>query len=327
MGHILNLACKAFLFAKDKEAVELAIKAAEELHEEEVRLGIRSEDEFDQDKTTQARWREIGALGKIHNIAVWLRGSPARYQRFVAIAGRILPRDNDTRWNSWLTMLEAAIELESYIRVCVDKNWDDMHKKSLSRDEWDTLIETRDILLPFRDATLVLERDNTTLDQVLESMDYLIGHIKKKQDEHKGDSNLSASLLTMWFAFDKYYKLTDRTPAYAAALLLNPTFRRGYLDEEWEAVEQVYPGTIDRAVNAARKLWQKEYKYVAVPGETNQPVDPESITNSLERHRYERELARSSTIDEFDRFIEVSSTVPYTTEANMIFYREAACQN
>ncbi|KAF2190405.1 hypothetical protein K469DRAFT_558565, partial [Zopfia rhizophila CBS 207.26] len=56
----------------------------------------------------------------------------------------------------------------------------------------------------------------------LETIDFLISYIKKKQDKHKGDENLSASLLTMWFAFNKYYKLTDKTPAYAAALMLNP---------------------------------------------------------------------------------------------------------
>lgn len=329
MGHILNLACQAFLFTKDEGAVELATKAAEELYAEEEHLGICSEGEYNQDESTQARWREIGALGKIHNIAVWLRRSPDRYQQFIDLAGRMLPRDNDTRWNSWLTMLEAAIDLESYIRVFIDKNWDEMSKNSLDRNEWDTLIETRDILKPFRDATLVLERDNTTLDQVLESMDYLISHVKIKQDEHKRDPNLSASLLTMWFAFDKYYKLTDRTPAYAAALLFNPCFRRRYLDDEWKAVEQVYPGTVDRAVEAARRLWQKEYKYMAIPGELTQPIDPETIKNALERHRYERELARLSTTDEFDRFIDVSFWILLyrTLKLTQFTNREAVCQN
>lgn len=305
MGHILNLACQAFLFTRDKDAVELAITAAEELRQEEERLGLHSEGEYDQNETTQEEWRKFGALGKIHNVAVWLRRSPCRYQRFVELAGRILPRDNDTRWNSWLTMLEAAIQLENYIRVFIDKNWDDMQKNFIDRDEWECLKETRDILRPFRDTTTILERDNATLDQVLESMDYLIGHIKAKQSEHTADTNLSASLFSMWFAFDKYYKLTDRTPAYAGALLLNPTFRRRYLEDEWKAVEEVYPGTMDRAIDAVRRLWTKEYKFVAIPGESSTPIDPESITNALERHRFEREMARSTSLDEFKQFIEV----------------------
>ena len=52
-------------------------------------------------------------------------------------------------------------------------------------------------------------------------MDFLIEHVKSKQEEHAANTNLSASLLTMWFAFNKYYKLTNKTPAYAAAFLLS----------------------------------------------------------------------------------------------------------
>ena len=58
---------------------------------------------------------------------------------------------------------------------------------------------------------------------VLRSMDFLIKYVKSKQEEHAANINLSASLLTIWFAFNKYYKLTNKTPAYASTLLLNPT--------------------------------------------------------------------------------------------------------
>jgi len=40
------LACQAFLFTRDKAAVELAIKAAEELQQEEERLGLYLEGEY-----------------------------------------------------------------------------------------------------------------------------------------------------------------------------------------------------------------------------------------------------------------------------------------
>ena len=218
----------------------------------------------------------------------------------------MLSRDNDTRWNSWLTMLESAIELESAIRVFIDKNWDSMQKNNLSRDEWDTVRETIAILGPFKDTTKSLEGDSTTLDEVLRSMDFLIEHVKSKQEEHAADTNLSASLLTMWFAFDKYYKLTDKTPAYASALLLNPTLRKGYLDDHWQALEERDPGTIDRAIEAARSLWKKEYKYKPVNGEQVQQTDPDLIKNAYERWKYKKQLERASTDDEFERFITVS---------------------
>ena len=81
-------------------------------------------------------------------------------------------------------------------------------------------------------------------------MDFLINHIKNKQEEHATNQNLLASLLTMWFAFNKYYQLTDKTPAYAAALLLNPTYRRKYFDDNWQYLEQRSEGTIEQAIDA-----------------------------------------------------------------------------
>ena len=77
------------------------------------------------------------------------------------------------------------------------------------------------ILLPFKNATKALKSNLTTLNKVLQSMDFLIKHIKEMQQEHT-NAHLSASLLIMWFAFNKYYTLTNKTPVYAAALLLNP---------------------------------------------------------------------------------------------------------
>ena len=53
-------------------------------------------------------------------------------------------------------------------------------------------------------------------------MDFLIKYVKEMQQEHASNAYLSASLLTMWFAFNKHYTLTNKTPVYAAALLLNP---------------------------------------------------------------------------------------------------------
>ena len=308
IGHVINLAVQAFLFHKDEEAVEVAIRTAEELQREEQHLNIHSEEEYNQDEATQEKWREIGALGKIHNIAVWLRCSTERYQAFLKLANKMLKRDNDTRWNSWLLMLESAIDLEATIRVFLDLNHKGMGKNSLDRDEWDTIRETIAILLPFKDTAKALEGDSTTLDEVLQSMDFLIEHLKTMQMEHAADRHLSASLLMMWFAFDKYYTLTDKTPVYAAALLLNPTLRRAYLDESWKTIDERYPGTIERAVEAARKLWQKEYKFKPIDGEPAGQVDPDLIENTYKRWQYIRELKSLSTDDEFERFITVRST-------------------
>lgn len=139
-------------------------------------------------------------------------------------------------------------------------------------------------------------------------MDFLIKYVKSKQEEHAANNNLLASLLTMWFAFNKYYKLTNKTPAYVAALLLNPTLRRQYLVDYWQALEERDLGTIDQAVKAARKLQQKEYKYKPVKGEETLEIDLDLIKNTYKRWKYIEQLKRASTNNEFKRFIAVSSS-------------------
>jgi hypothetical protein len=142
-------------------------------------------------------------------------------------------------------------------------------------------------------------------------MDFLIKHIKEIQQEYASNTNLSASLLTMWFAFNKYYTLTDKTPVYAAALLLSLTLRRGYINKSWKIINKRHPGTIKRAVEAAQKLWQKEYKYKPIDGKTLEQLDLDLIKNIYIRWKYTRELQSASADDEFERFITVRSTSIY----------------
>ena len=125
----------------------------------------------------------------------------------------------------------------------------------------------------------------------------------------------------MWFTFNKYYTLTNKTLVYAAALLLNLTLRKAYLNKSWKTINKRHLGTIERLIKAARKLWQKEYKFKAVNGEAAEQLDPDLVKNSYMRQKYIRELKSASADDEFKRFITVRS-IPNITPSNLIFYRQ-----
>ena len=52
------------------------------------------------DEARKARFRLLRPLSKAYNIVVYIRGSPSRIARFRALARRIIPINNYTRWNS-----------------------------------------------------------------------------------------------------------------------------------------------------------------------------------------------------------------------------------
>jgi len=48
----------------------------------------------------QKAFRALGPLGKLYNIVVYIHGSTGRVREFKNQAGRLIPLNNCTRWNS-----------------------------------------------------------------------------------------------------------------------------------------------------------------------------------------------------------------------------------
>lgn len=74
LGHIINLAAKAFLLGNDCEAFVDEIEVAERATARD-RANLTAE---------QVKWRLKGPVGKFHNIVVFIRASPQRRQEFAA---------------------------------------------------------------------------------------------------------------------------------------------------------------------------------------------------------------------------------------------------
>jgi hypothetical protein len=73
-GHIINLAAKAFLFGDFDQVFDLDIDDAHS-----VKLEICHEKEL------LAFWRKRGAIGKLHNLVIWIRKTPQRRQAFMKL--------------------------------------------------------------------------------------------------------------------------------------------------------------------------------------------------------------------------------------------------
>ena len=62
LGHIINLAAKAFLFGKNVDAFEAVVDRVDD--------GVL--DNFETMRATQSEWRAKGPLGKVYNIVIFI---------------------------------------------------------------------------------------------------------------------------------------------------------------------------------------------------------------------------------------------------------------
>ena len=164
-GHIINLAVQAFLFADIIKVEELESYDKDEKGEGD-------------EEARKAKFRLIGPLGKMHNIVIYIRGSATRIAEFVELAGRRIPLDNRTRWNSWYLMLTVALSLRSAIDEYCRNNESDLEDDELTPEDWRRLRTIKEFLEPFHDATLYTEGDRAAIDRVLFTMDILIKHFQ-----------------------------------------------------------------------------------------------------------------------------------------------------
>jgi hypothetical protein len=152
LGHIINLAARAFMYGANFDLFERQDAA-------NVLLGDREAD--------LQHWRRRGPIGKLHNICKLIRASPQRLERLRALAdevaeggvestSRLQPViNNDTRWNSTYLMIERALRKRSEIsNFQYDQRNEIPEADQLSNGDWAMLNEIRIILKPLHSMTM-----------------------------------------------------------------------------------------------------------------------------------------------------------------------------
>lgn len=112
-----------------------------------------------------------------------------------------------------------------------------------------------------------------------------------------------------WFVLNKYYALTDETPAYAAALLLDPSKRLKYIQHNWNI------SWIDNVVENTRRFWEENYKEAGPVGGTTRLSKDELSYSRRPRNELDAlfdEIAvweeSNTDVDDFDTFIKSPPT-------------------
>jgi hypothetical protein len=272
IGHIINLTVQAFLFTNVIQMEELESYDSDE-----------KDETLENSEEMRAKFRLLGPLGKAHNIVAHIRKSPKRIMIFKKLARRMIPMDNRTRWNSWYEMLKVLFDLRSAVEQYYAEFENELEEDILSFLEWKKLRTIVDFLYYFHRATLSTEGDHKSIDSTLFYMDVLIVHFKNtlvslffifyffilnliivRQDKHKGTKDpeikdFISRVQTGYAMIDKYYLKTDMSTIYAAALILNPSYRTRYIRTQWPLKWQ------KSTLANVKKLWEKYREEVQLP--------------------------------------------------------------
>ena len=289
LGHVINLAAKAFLYGEEADAFEEDVRGANSVANllRELKL-----------------WRKRGPVGKLHNTIIFICRSPQRREKFASstvegelreVAQLSLLVGNATRWNSLYTMIVRALKLRDRIDLFYSRHGQDMHgargsqraqndedhqlelaRDQLLEDDWNTLAEIVEILKPYYKLTKYAEGSSLTghrgvLSNYLTILNRLVVHsesIKLKYDaliasnEYDTPSNqyLRTCAVNCWTKIDEYFSKMDETPAHYAAVITSPVMKFRHFTTNWASK----PAWIATARKSRREIWA-EYKSMDIP--------------------------------------------------------------
>lgn len=299
-GHTINLIVQAFLFNKAQlEKIESYDK------ENALDIDLNKEAQIEREDI----FRTMGVLGKIHNIAIHSRSSASRTKEFISLAQRRLPLDNSTRWNSWYQMLSVALTKESAIDNYVKANFSSLENDHLSPQDWTALRTISLFLQPFHRATLETQGDRVTLDQLLFTMDVLGKHMQKSLQQHRTNKELTARIQQAVQKFEEYYRKTDSSPLYAAALILHPNRRTKYAKIWWKRDYQKI------MLPKVKELWT-QYRDSGPPTIVSYEtpgIEPQKELDEFDRivNEFNQRITRPTSQDEYEDFC---SEAPYEVQ-------------
>ncbi len=73
----------------------------------------------------------------------------------------------------------------------------------------------------------------STLDNVLPAMDFIYKQFEHYKELHKHNKTMTLMFNSGWSKLEKYYNITDKSPAYVAVIVLDPNSKRTYIKNNW----------------------------------------------------------------------------------------------
>lgn len=307
MGHIINLVARALLFGESPDSFEEEengeplddiIKQQKrwrklgpigKLHNVVIwiRASTERQKEFqhrqrasfvtagDPDAATKPVYSLIPANGTRWN------SNQAEMQRAIELRNAIdeLIAPEVMKWNSHVNRVTAAGIRSPTDRLTKPSIVDDY----LTAEDWNVIAIYLDILKPLEKATLLLQgrpsrNARTGIWHVLPTMEWLLHQFESFKVEYQlhPDLHFRRSIDQAWAKLDKYYQLTEASPIYVAAVVLNPRWKWAYFEKQWTDRQD----WISDARRAIKDLWAAEYKDQPLLDEAPEPQQREILLRS-----------------------------------------------
>jgi hypothetical protein len=120
---------------------------------------------------------------------------------------------------------------------------------------------------------------------VLPAMDYILELFEEGKEQYKDDIIMGPCINSGWSKLVKYYNKTSESPAYVAALVLNPAYKWEYIESTWEQ------DWIPSAREAIEDLWKSKYQ----PKDTYTPITTTPIwvePNQFSQWKHSRQATK-----------------------------------
>ncbi|TKA63486.1 hypothetical protein B0A49_13143, partial [Cryomyces minteri] len=242
MGHIINLVVQAILFGKGINTFKREL------------LGCSDKDHF-------TLWKQLHAIGKIHNTVRDILRSEARRRDFAECQQEVafedelfdwvelmLVVDGGVRWNATYYMLRRARKLREAIDIYQKRHIDaplnaeeyDHTADVLTEEDWTEVDRFLKLLKPFEVITKDLEGNARqgsygAVWEAFTSMNYLSDILIKEEATVKPEvaSGYEDGVIMGLQKINEYWDVMRENPVYASAVILNPMLKHEWLVDHW----------------------------------------------------------------------------------------------
>jgi len=109
---------------------------------------------------------------------------------------------------------------------------DEIALDELSAEQWETLKKIYVFLDDVAQTTKALESNESSLDNVLTAMDYILYRFEAMKEEYKDDPIIASMVNSGWAKMEKY-TIDGRIACVHYCSCMNPSMKWAYVQQQW----------------------------------------------------------------------------------------------